>query len=207
MQAGVGGLCSGEQGGVEAQTRASLWRGLGVAGRSLRKRGSAAGGAGTAPRPGGPLPELGVQRHLGGVPTRPSAGALADPGLPSTLLQESRLPLPTAGVYRLGRGSPSQLEPSLVPRGRPSSWGACPPWSGVSCVRPHARSWDPRAGQAGALVPPLSPALGTLPAPSRLQNLPAPRPWPPVTTGDGHSRPSCAPLSPWDSVGASSSRQ
>ena len=86
LAGGGGGLCSGEQGGVEAQT-AILWRGLGVAGGSLWKRGSAAGGAGTVPRPGGPLPELGVQRHLGGVPTRPSAGALADPGLPCTLLQ------------------------------------------------------------------------------------------------------------------------
>lgn len=167
---------------MEAQTRASLWRGLGVAPGSL--------GAGIAPRPGGPLAELGVQRHLGSVPTRPGAGALADPGLLECTAWDG--------------GSPSRLEPSLVPGGCPGPREARPPQSGTSCIHPHAPSWDPCSGQAGALVPPLPPALGSLPAPSRPPSLLLGH-IPPVAAGDGHSCRLCAPRSPWDSVGALSS--
>ncbi|XP_043341726.1 uncharacterized protein LOC122452287 [Cervus canadensis] len=53
----------------------------------------------------------------------------------------------------------------------------------ASPAHPHTPSRDPCAGQAGALVPPLPPALGTLPAPSRPQSCSAPQPWPPSPPG------------------------
>lgn len=146
---------------MEAQTRASLWRGLGVAPGSL--------GAGIAPQPGGPLAELGVQRHLGSVPTRPGAGAPADPGLLECTAWDVAHP-PDWSL-------PWCLEDVLAP-GRRALHSQAPP---VSTPMPPAGA--PAQDRRGPLYPHCRPPCSDQAA------LPAPRPHPTPTPRRRWGRP------------------
>lgn len=96
---------------------------------------------------------------------------------------------------------------NLVPGRRPSSLEARPAPSGISCPPPHSQP-GPLRRTGGGPCTPTAPALGTLPAPSRPQSRSAPQPRPrhrlgwPLPPFIRASVPS-----PWDSVGALSSRR